>query len=275
MDQATQDAAAAQSSLGAGDQHGHVASIGAHVGTHAAAEAARVVFRFGLWPAALELWRIAPTDPKAKQWAGGALERRTAGHAGVGAARIAGGGGKSACAQWRDRRRWRTAFPAGRGRERPSRSPEQTWTADIDALAVRKGGGKFVRLDRTERQISAHRFQPDRHRLHVAVRHAGPRRDRARHRRATHRQGIQRPRMRPGAGAGGRAWASAGRLRDGRGLRLARVAAALRGRARQRAMEPRTIPRRARRRTCRCAISRSRCCPRLRRTNRRKAWRKS
>jgi CO/xanthine dehydrogenase Mo-binding subunit len=45
------------------------ASIGAHVGTHAATEAARVIFRFGLWPAALELWRIAATDPRAKQWA--------------------------------------------------------------------------------------------------------------------------------------------------------------------------------------------------------------
>ena len=45
-----------------------VASIGAHVGTQAAAEAARVIFRFGLWPAALELWGIAPTDPTAKQW---------------------------------------------------------------------------------------------------------------------------------------------------------------------------------------------------------------
>src|SRR5260221_2631486 len=44
------------------------ASIGAHVGTHAAAEAARVMFRFGLWPAALELWSIAPSDPKAKEW---------------------------------------------------------------------------------------------------------------------------------------------------------------------------------------------------------------
>ena len=44
------------------------ASIGAHVGTQAAAEAARVIFRFGLWPAALELWGIAPTDPTAKQW---------------------------------------------------------------------------------------------------------------------------------------------------------------------------------------------------------------
>jgi len=42
------------------------ASIGAHVGTHAAAEAARVIFRHGLWPAALALWRIPPTDPRAK-----------------------------------------------------------------------------------------------------------------------------------------------------------------------------------------------------------------
>jgi CO/xanthine dehydrogenase Mo-binding subunit len=42
-------------------------SIGAHVGTQAAAEAARIVFRFGLWPAALALWGIAPTDPRAKQ----------------------------------------------------------------------------------------------------------------------------------------------------------------------------------------------------------------
>src|SRR5262249_58175894 len=26
------------------------------------------IFGFGLWPAALELWRIAPNDPKANQW---------------------------------------------------------------------------------------------------------------------------------------------------------------------------------------------------------------
>ena len=98
------------------------ASIGAHVGTHAAAEAARVVFRFGLWPAALDLWRIAPTDPRAKQWDAGALERRTADHAGIGAAVVAGDRGKGACAQFRDRRdgarfsRWawsRATFPIG------------------------------------------------------------------------------------------------------------------------------------------------------------------
>src|SRR4029078_11854813 len=44
------------------------ASIGAYIMTHAAAEAARVIFRFGLWPAALELWGIASKDPKAKDW---------------------------------------------------------------------------------------------------------------------------------------------------------------------------------------------------------------
>ena len=43
------------------------ASIGAHVGTQAAAEAARIVFRFGLWPAALALWGIAATDPRSRQ----------------------------------------------------------------------------------------------------------------------------------------------------------------------------------------------------------------
>ena len=30
-----------------------------------------MIFRFGLWPAALDLWGIAPTDPKAKQWEAG------------------------------------------------------------------------------------------------------------------------------------------------------------------------------------------------------------
>ncbi|WP_213291256.1 hypothetical protein, partial [Bradyrhizobium sp. sGM-13] len=41
----------------------------AHVGTHSAAEAARVIFRFGLWPAALDIWRISSNDPRAKAWA--------------------------------------------------------------------------------------------------------------------------------------------------------------------------------------------------------------
>src|SRR3984893_3299966 len=52
--------------------------------------------------------------------------------------------------------------------------------------------------------------------------------------------------MRQGAGAGNRSWASARRIRHGRRLRLARIAAAIRRRARQWAVEPRTIPGRAR-----------------------------
>ncbi|MDB5655494.1 MAG: xanthine dehydrogenase [Tardiphaga sp.] len=54
------------------------ASIGAHVGTHAPAEAAKVIFQFGLWPAALLLWKIPPGDPRGRdiakaQWNNGAL----------------------------------------------------------------------------------------------------------------------------------------------------------------------------------------------------------
>src|SRR5690606_6117287 len=44
------------------------ASIGAHVGTQAAAQAARIIFRFGLWPAALELWGIPQDDPRRFLW---------------------------------------------------------------------------------------------------------------------------------------------------------------------------------------------------------------
>src|SRR6266853_2083422 len=68
MNQTTQDAAARNLRWVPAISSATTASIGAHVGTHAAAEAARVMFRFGLWPAALELWGIAPNDPKANQW---------------------------------------------------------------------------------------------------------------------------------------------------------------------------------------------------------------
>src|SRR3979409_1336217 len=69
MDQKTQDAAEKNPRWVPVISSATSASIGAHVGTHAAAEAARVIFRFGLWPAALELWRIGPNDPRAKDWA--------------------------------------------------------------------------------------------------------------------------------------------------------------------------------------------------------------
>src|SRR3981081_3979329 len=68
MNQATQDATAKNPRCVPAISSATFASNGAHVGTQAAAEAARVIFRFGLWPAALELWGIAPTHPTAKQW---------------------------------------------------------------------------------------------------------------------------------------------------------------------------------------------------------------
>jgi CO/xanthine dehydrogenase Mo-binding subunit len=68
MDQKTQDAAGRNPRWVPAISSPTSTSIGAHVGTHATAEAARVVFRFGLWPAALELWRISPTDPRSRQW---------------------------------------------------------------------------------------------------------------------------------------------------------------------------------------------------------------
>ena len=71
MDQATQNAAQRNPRWVPAISTATTASIGAHVGTHAAAEAARVIFRFGLWPAALELWGIAPTDPTGEAMGGG------------------------------------------------------------------------------------------------------------------------------------------------------------------------------------------------------------
>lgn len=58
------------------------ASIGAHVNTHAAAQAAHVILRFGLWPAALSLWTEGPLGGEAAgefvrfsdlRWVDGAL----------------------------------------------------------------------------------------------------------------------------------------------------------------------------------------------------------
>ena len=68
MDQKAQDAAARNPRWVPAISSGTGASTSAHVGTLPAGEAARVIFRFGLWPAALELWGIAPNDPRAKQW---------------------------------------------------------------------------------------------------------------------------------------------------------------------------------------------------------------
>jgi CO/xanthine dehydrogenase Mo-binding subunit len=148
MDQKVQDAAAKNPRWVPAISSATAASSGAHVGTHAAAEAARIVFRFGLWPAALELWRIAPTDPKAKEWQAARWKDGQLIMPGltplalpvVAAKAHARNGVTGAMAHAFSRWGWsRATFPVA----------GQTWTADIDALAVRKGAGKFVRLDRT------------------------------------------------------------------------------------------------------------------------------
>jgi CO/xanthine dehydrogenase Mo-binding subunit len=123
-------------------------STGAHVGTQAVAEAARVVFRFGLWPAALDLWGIAPGDPSAKQWEIARWQEEQLVMPGLAPLPLVAitarahrrndvtGAMAHAFSRWA----WSQATFAVAG---------QDWTADIDALAVRSGGGKFVRLDRT------------------------------------------------------------------------------------------------------------------------------
>ena len=148
MDQKTQDAAAKNPRWVPAISSATAASSGAHVGTHAAAEAARVVFRFGLWPAALELWRIAPTDPKARDWQaarwkdGQLLMPGLAPLAlpAVAAKAHARNGVIGAMAHGFSRWAWSQATFEISG---------HAWTADIDALAVRRGAGQFVRLNRS------------------------------------------------------------------------------------------------------------------------------
>jgi CO/xanthine dehydrogenase Mo-binding subunit len=148
MDQKTQDSVAKNPRWVPAISSATAASAGAHVGTHAAAEAARVVFRFGLWPAALDLWRIPPADPRAKEWAKAQWKDGQLVMPGlvplalpaVAAKAHARNGATGAMAHCFDRWAWAQAtFPIS----------GQAWTADIDALAVRRGVGKFVRVDRS------------------------------------------------------------------------------------------------------------------------------
>jgi CO/xanthine dehydrogenase Mo-binding subunit len=124
-------------------------SIGAHIGTHGAFEAARVIFRFGLWPAALELWGIAKSDPRAGRWDTARWQNRKLVMPGlapldlaaVAAKAHARGGVTGAMVHGFNRWQWsRASFPVA----------GETWTADIDALAVRTGSRAFVRIDRTK-----------------------------------------------------------------------------------------------------------------------------
>jgi CO/xanthine dehydrogenase Mo-binding subunit len=147
MDQKTQDTAEKNPRWVPAISSATSASIGAHVGTHSAAEAARVIFRFGLWPAALELWRIAPSDPRAKdfakaQWKDGQLV--VPGLAPLPLPALA------ARAHARNLVTGAVAHSFSRWAWSHARFPMfgEQYRAEIDALALRRGNGKFERINR-------------------------------------------------------------------------------------------------------------------------------
>ena len=148
MDQVTQDADQRNPRWVPAISSATSASIGAHVGTKAAAEAARVVFRFGLWPAALEIWGIPKDDTRANRWndaswvgetlvfpdlaplALPALASRAHG------SDLVTGAMAHAFSRWD----WSEArFSMDRG---------ESWEAEINSLAVRHGAREFRALDR-------------------------------------------------------------------------------------------------------------------------------
>ena len=147
ISQAEQDAAAANPRWSPSISSASSASIGAHVGTHAAAEAAGIVFRFGLWPAALALWGIAANDPRARQWNEAYWQDQVLVSSGlsplplkaIAAKAHALGGVTGAMTHAFSRWAWaRATFEL----------PGEDFTADIDALALRRGEGAFRPLDR-------------------------------------------------------------------------------------------------------------------------------
>ncbi|MBS7699439.1 MULTISPECIES: molybdopterin cofactor-binding domain-containing protein [unclassified Chelatococcus] len=148
MSQAEQDAAAKNPRWVPEISSATSASIGAHVGTQAAAKAARVVFRFGLWPAALDLWGIKAGDPREflfeqAFWQDNELILSglpPLAQADVAARAHQRGDVTGAMAHAFSRWAWaQAAFPLG----------GMNWAADIDALAVRRGSGAFAALDRS------------------------------------------------------------------------------------------------------------------------------
>ena len=148
IDQKTENAAARNPRWVPGISSATAASSGAHVGTHPAAEAARVVFRFGLWPAALELWGIAPNDPRARDWAKARWQEGQLIMPGLAPLALRAVAAKAHArngvtgAMTHAFNRWafsQATFAVG----------GQTWAAEIDALAVRRGAGQYARIDRS------------------------------------------------------------------------------------------------------------------------------
>ena len=205
-----------------------------------------MIFRFGLWPAALELWGIAPSDPRARE-----LPRRA---------------GRTASSRSRVLRRCRCRRSPPRAharnyvtgamthsfsrwawsRARFQLSPASNGSSDIDALALRRGDGKFERLDR----ISV-KFPPtDNNRIGVAFTSLCGTLVRVEIERATGALRIAKaysvfecgqalvPEVVLGQAQGGFAM--------GVGYALLEIAAALRGRTRQRPVESRAVSDRAR-----------------------------
>lgn len=129
------------------------ASIGAHVNTHAVAEAAEIIFRFGLWPAAQAIWnegtvggQVAsePITFEELRWIDGALAG-----GGMEPLPIAQVSGKAhqmglvtgAMVHAFNRWSWaRAAFTVD----------GSNYESAIDALAVRRGTPDWARIDRTE-----------------------------------------------------------------------------------------------------------------------------
>ncbi|MEO6566901.1 MAG: molybdopterin cofactor-binding domain-containing protein, partial [Casimicrobiaceae bacterium] len=123
------------------------ASVGAHVSTHGAAEAARLLFRFGLWPAALDLWGVQAGDALTGQWQDARWQ--------VGALAVPGRKPLplAALATHAHQRNFVTgvmvhAFSRWAWAAATFTVAGQSFTTDIDALAVRFGDGKFARIDR-------------------------------------------------------------------------------------------------------------------------------
>ena len=119
----------------------------AHIATHGANEAAKIIFLHGLWPAALDLWGIRASDARASRWQDAKwvdakltfASLAPLALADVAAKAHARSGVTGAVVHGFNRWAWANAtFAIGNA----------SYTADIDALALRRGDGAFTRLDR-------------------------------------------------------------------------------------------------------------------------------